>query len=313
MFSTELRRRMKIALKSGVLADEVDGLIGGNPFATRWYVDSVNGSDSYGGRSADNAFATMTKAFTKVASFDEIYVRNGIYENLSTPAGVNDVTIVGCGNKPRHDNLTDASKKGAAAWRTGTGVTDKPLLIVRTQGWRIVNMLLAGPSAEACIQLLRDTTYDASHFSAIGCRFAGGKYGITNNGGAGFVGLYDNIFQTQTTASIECLSTAIAVPLIWDIQGNEFLYGSASHILSSASNWTIKDNVFALVASTAKYIDLTHNSGQGLSNMVTGNTLAGVYTTADYVGSATDLWLGNWVTVVSTQAPNGFTITIAAA
>jgi hypothetical protein len=71
--------------------------------------------------------------------------------------------------------------------------------------------------------------------------------------------------------------------------------------------------VFALVASTAKYIDLTHNSGQGLSNMVTGNTLAGVYTTADYVGAATDLWLGNWVTVVSTQAPNGFTITIAAA
>jgi len=314
MYSDNLRRRLEVALADPQARDELESVIGSKPYAKHWYVNSITGSDTqHDGRSADSAFDTMTQAFTKVGDGDVIHLRGGIYENLTTPAGITDVTIIGESTKPRHDNLTDAQKMGAAAWRTATAVTDEPLLIVRSQGWRVVNILFAGPSAETCIQLLRDTTYDSSHFSAIGCRFAGGAYAITNNGGAGFVGLYGNTFQTQTTASICGLTTAIAVPLLWDIQDNFFCYGSASHILSSASNWQIKNNTFALVASTAKYIDLTHNSGQGLSNMVTGNTFAGVYTTADYVGAATDLWLGNWVTIITTQAPNGFTVTVPAA
>ena len=63
------------------------------------------------------------------------------------------------------------------------------------------------------------------------------------------------------------------------------------------------------MASTALYVDLTG----GANNVVTGNMLGGVYTTADYVAGTSDLWLGNWVTVISTQAPNGFTILAPAA
>jgi hypothetical protein len=309
MYSDNLHRRLEVALADPRARDELVSAIGTSPFSTHWYINGVTGDDTKNeGSSADRPFKTMARAFTAISSGDVIHLRGGVYENLTTPAGVTDVTIIGESTKPRHDHLTDAQKMGAAAWRTASGVTNQPLLIVRSQGWRIVNLLLAGPSAETCIQLLRDATYDSSHFSAIGCRFAGGKYAITNNGGAGFVGLYGNTFQTQSTASIACLTTAIAVPLIWDIQDNFFCYGSASHILSSASNWLIKNNVFALVAASALYIDLVANSAQGLSNVVTGNTLAGIYNESDYKASGTDLWVGNWVTAISTEAPNGFTI-----
>mgnify|MGYP001293253179 CR=1 FL=1 len=314
MYSDNLRRRLEIALADPQARDELESVMGSKPYSTHWYVNSITGSDTeHDGRSADSAFDTMDKAFDSVGDGDVIHLRGGIYENLTTPAGITDVTIIGETTKPRHDNLTDAQKMGAAAWRTATSVTDQPLLIVRSQGWRVVNILFAGPTAEACIQLLRDTTYDSSHFSAVGCRFSGGAYAITNKGGAGFVGLYGNTFQTQTTASIECLNTGIAVPLIWDIQDNFFCYGSASHIRSSASNWLLKNNVFATVASTAIYVDLAYNSSQGLANVLTGNTFAGTYHTADYNFSATDIALGNWVAVRTTQAPNGYTIMIPAA
>jgi len=286
-----------------------------NPWAKHWYVNTVAGSgaaDGYDGDDPRAPLLTMTEAFTRIGSGDIIHLRGGVYENLTTPAGVNDVTIRGESTKPRHDHLTDATKKGAACWKTASDVTDEPLLIVRTQGWRVENLLIAPPSGEAGIQLLRDTTYDASHFSAIGCRFAqtSGKYAITNNGGAGFVGLYGNWFQGMATAAILCLTTAIAVPLMWDIQDNFFGYANASHILSSASHWRIKNNEFMTVAAEALYIDLTYNSGQGLANVVTKNLLAGGYDTADYIGSATDDWTGNFSADVAEAevGDNGITI-----
>jgi hypothetical protein len=279
-----------------------------------WFVNTQHTGAFGTGRSFDRPLRTMAEAFAKVATYDKIYVKNGVYENLQTPYGVNDVSIIGVGNKPRHDNLTNPTKKGAAAWRTASGVTASPLLEVRTQGWRVVNMLFAPPSGAPGIKLSRaasgggvDET-DSSHFSMIGCRVAAGQNAIENAGGAAFVLLKDNRFEAQTASSVVCTSTSIAVPLQWDVIDNYFGFLSASHILSSASSWRIKGNVFGPVASTAKYIDLTHNSGQGLNNMVVENTLAGVYELSDYVGGTGDKWLGNWVTAEGTTAPDGFTI-----
>lgn len=323
MSSQDLRNRMRVALGSGSSRDELDATLGGlSPAGVRLYVDTIHGygSDTQcDGRSLDRPFLTMSRAFTELSnlhakvatsgSYAKIFVVGGIYENLTAPTNITDVSIIGCGNKPRHDNTTNALKKGASAWRTASGVTDQPLCIFGGgQGWSIQNMLIAPPSAEAGFRLVNDSTHDGSHFRMSNCRVAAGKYAIDTAGGAGFVGLYNNRFEAQTTASIVCSSTSNAIPLQWDIQDNYFGYLSASHILASASSWNIKNNVFATVASTAVYIDLTYNSGQGLNNFVSGNVLGGTYTTADYVASSTDLWLGNWVTAISTQAPNGFTI-----
>lgn len=303
-------RRRPDAYRAGLAIRTSGGpVLRENPMGNEWfYKASVLGGRFGDGRNPDAPNRDMADLFGRISSGDTIYVRGGVYANLTTPAGVTDVSIVGATSKPRHDHASDAQKMGSAAWRTASGVTDAPLLIVRSQGWRIANMLLAPPSAEAGVELFRDATYDASHFSLLGCRVAAGKYAITNRGGAGFVEIRDTRFEAQTTASIECLTTAIAVPLQWQILNSFFGFLSASHILSSASHWWVKGNTFAKVASTAKYIDLTHNTGQGLENVVTGNYLAGTYDTDDYVASGTDNWVGNDTTAVATTAPDGRTI-----
>jgi len=316
MFSDDLANRLRIALASGSARDELWALLGGtNPFGQHWYVNAevTNSGD---GTSPSQGFKTMAEAFAKVDNDDTIHLRGPIYENLTVPQKTG-VTILGDGAGLRHGSTTNTSEGYAPSWRTGSGVTDEPLLIMTTQGWTIANILFSPPSAETGIELHSDTTgtYEEtmSGTRIIGCRFAQGKYAITDDGGSGFVSVIGNRFEGQTTCSIETLNTAHAVPLQWEVRDNYFGYLSASHIRVSASSWNIKNNTFAKVASTAVYIDLTYISGQGLNNVVTQNTFAGVYTTADYIGAATDLWLGNWVTVVSTQAPNGFTIAIAAA
>ena len=317
MASTELRRRLRNALRTEKYSNELLGLIGGSPFADHWYVDAENGKAVNDGKGPTSAFSTMTLALAAVSDGDVIHLRGPIFENCTSPTGVAGVTILGDGTGLRHGSTTNTSEGYAPAWRTASGVTDEPLLIMTSQGWTIEGILFAGPSAETAIEIHSDGTTTPeetmSGLRILNCRFAAGKYAITDDGGSAFIEIDNCRFETQTTCSIECLNTNHAIPLAWKITNSIFGAGSASHIRSSASKWVIKDNVFATVASTAIYIDLQYNSSQGSNNVLAGNTFAGVYTTADYLFDSTDIALGNYVAVVSTQAPNGFTVAIATA
>src|SRR5262245_29091626 len=74
----------------------------GSTYGRAWWVDGNQGNDNLSGQSHSEPFATMAQAFTKIASGDVIYVRGNIREQLTTPAGVFDVSIIGPSPVTRH-------------------------------------------------------------------------------------------------------------------------------------------------------------------------------------------------------------------
>jgi surface antigen len=270
-------------------------------YATHYFVDGDNGNDAFDGASPDRPYATMAKAFSVIASGDTIHVRGNIREELTTPAQVFDVTIIGASNRPRHADTTPAGGESGATWRPPASPTAAtPLLIIQQQGWTIQNILFDAPVDAAAIRLLRNgaagnAERDASHASIIGCRFDSGLIGIENNGGAAFVLVQGCRFYRLTgsgAAGIKCTSTAIAVPLNWQIIASHFA-GNASHLLSSLSGSEIRWNTFGNFTATLS-VDVQSNSGQGANNVLTQNYLSGTYSATAYPPGTDNEWAGNY-------------------
>jgi len=291
--------------------------------STTYFVDTVNGSNNNDGQSFENAYATMAKALSVVATGGKIYFTGDIREQLTGSNTLYDVSIIGVGSLHHPDKLT-TEHPGACMWRmpASGGVETTPLLIVRGRGWKFFNIFFDGPATAAAVQLVRTaegaSEYDASHASFIGCRFTTGQNHIENNGGVSNITIKGCEFRGSTAVSIVTVSGAgIAFPLNWKIEDNHFMpdngfaSGNAGHIDMPMMNCVIKNNTFGLVVGDALYIDLSGGEG---GNMVVGNYFAGVYNTADYLkAEASDMWLGNWCTVEAVTAPTGFTILVPAA
>src|SRR5690606_5733129 len=110
-------------------------------YGKRLFVDAKNGNDANSGRRPGEPVKTMSRAFALVRSGDVIWSMGKITEQLDTPAGVFDVTVMGAGTRPRHaDNHTEASgKRGSSAstWTApSSGSTANPLVTVNQQGWK---------------------------------------------------------------------------------------------------------------------------------------------------------------------------------
>jgi len=193
-----------------------------SPFSKVIFVDGNVGNDGYNGSTPALALRTMSKAFTSyLASGDTIVFRGNIREELTTPAGVFDVTIVGAGNKPRHaDAHTGNGGFSAATWKPPAVPTAAtPLLIVQQQGWSLYNILFDCPVDAAAVQLLRDAgagdaERDASHATISGCRFATGQNAIQLKGGPNFVRIENNTFHGLTTSAINNTVGAVSVPTL---------------------------------------------------------------------------------------------------
>lgn len=278
----------------------VTGVIAG----THRYVDTVNGSNSYDGLSWSNAYLTMAKALQVVQSYDVIHFVGDVREELTATNLAFDVTIVGHGNNPRHPGW--GTKPGSATWRPPASPTaTTPLLKVRAQGWRFINILFDCPVDSAGIYLERNalsgtSEYDASHAQVYGCRFESGKWGIQNAGGCGFVSVQGSRFyrlDESGGAGIICTSTAVAVPLNWQIGGqvrNHFA-NNASHILSSMSYSEIIGNTFGRFTATLSIdIDDQPSANQGEYNTITGNYLSGTYGATAYPPGSNNEWAGNF-------------------
>lgn len=285
---------------------------------------AADGANGRTGKSERQALASMTEAFARLtaahtrtpgsAHGSTIHLNGPIFENATGPASVSGITIKGFGGGLRHGSLANHAEGYAPAWRTASGVTATPLLLLTTQGIRIRDILMAPPSAAAGIKIVSDSLADPektlSGLDIANVRFPGGKYAIEDAGGAGFVTIREGCrFEGQTTTSIECTSTSNALPLQWQILDSYFGYLSAAHIKAAASHWLLRGNVFATVAAAGKYIDLTG----GANNFVTKNTLGGVYDTSDYVAGTSDSWLQNAVAVKATTAPDGLTLSVPTA
>jgi hypothetical protein len=275
-----------------------------------WFVDASSGVDG-NGESPSTASATMDKIFDKLASGDIIYAIGNIREQLVTPVQVFDVTIIGCGNRPRNADATPAGGNWAAVtWRAPAsgGTAAQATLRILQQGWTIYNILFNMIDTNAAgIEIVRnagadDAERDASHASIIGCRFAGAGIGIRSGVAGSFtenttnVLVQGNTFLSNTTA---ILQTAGFGGLNWQIKDNDFIT-CTNDIVGPFSATKIIGNRMSL-APTASIV-LTGGSG----NMVHYNALPGTYAAgALYAPGTSDDWNGN-------AASTGFTAAVPA-
>jgi hypothetical protein len=293
------------------------------PFSTYWFVDANNftgnSSDGNTGQSPEEPFTTMERAFEVVKSGDVITFIGNIREQLTTPAGVFGVTIIGGSTSPRNADAfsggtTADGGRFAASWLSPASATaGAPLCDVLQQGWRFQNFLFgAAPADTASVRLFRNggagsLERDASHASFYGMRFDSSPIAIQGSGGPAFVTIASSLFARATTTAISAITGAgIGTNLNWNIVGNRF-YSNINHIVAPLSGGVIQDNV--LGTFTTKGIDLT---GGLTANVVTKNALSGAYDTTSYNAAAGDFWVGNYATVEAVTAPDGITIAVPA-
>lgn len=305
MPSQLLRNHLRTGLASVSAANELESLVmGSKPFSTAWYVDTFSGGTNNDGRSADAAFSTMSAALSAAQTNDVIFFKGDVREELVGSNLKFDITIVGTGGTHHADQPTSAYDPGAAVWRPPASPTaTTPLIEVRGRGWTFINILFDCPVDDAAIKLVRNASsgtdeYDSSHARIIGCRFTDGDIGIENSGGASFVRVSGCQFQrlnaTSSSAGIKCTSTSVAVPLNWVIEDSEF-HNNSSHILSSMSYSSIRDNTFGRFSQTlAIDIDDQPSANQGEYNVIWGNYLSGTYGLTAYPAGTNNEWAGNF-------------------
>lgn len=267
-----------------------------------WFVDTTQGTNGTG-RSPKNAFTTMAAAFTVAQSGDIIYFVGKVAEQLVTPVQVFDVTVIGCGNRPRHaDSTPTGGSYAASQWGppTSGAVSGQATVRVLQQGWKFVNTLFTMESSTAAgVELVRNAASgnserDASHAHILGCKFAGAGVGVR----FGVAGSYteivnhavieDSHFIDNTTA----ISSAIQVSRAY-IERNKFNVNT-NHITAQLGSSIIMDNVFS--NHTTDSIVLTSGAGK---NIVTKNYLSGTYSNAGgyTAANANDEWAGNFNTL----------------
>lgn len=287
------------------------------PFSTYYFVDADNftgaASDGNTGLSPEDPLLTMERCFAIIASNNHsgavISFIGNVREQITAPLGIFDVTIIGCGNQPRHADAFDG-KNGysAATWRPeATPVATTPLLTIQSQGWRLMNFLMTtGVAATPLLKIARnsesgDAEIDGGHASVYGMRFDGAPVGI-QVATTGFIGVYNSFFRGMTTAAINTVAGGPGSNGFWDICGNRFddnVNGIVAPLLQS----TIRGNYFEKFTTLS--IDLTNGS----TNAVNGNYLSGAYD-AGYAPATSDDWCGNFSmdTGAAGVGDNGITI-----
>lgn len=273
-----------------------------------WYVDGSAGTTG-NGRSPKSAFDTMQKAFDHISNGDIIYAVGKVTEQLVTPVQVFDVTIVGCGNRPRHADAAPVGSNAATfTWAApASPVAGQALCRVLQQGWRFVNILWAASAGCACIELVRNAASgnderDASHAEIVGCRFAGVastdsaiKFGATS-----FTEIVNNVFVHKN--DFQNLATAIkeqsaGLQYRAQIDSNVFISNTNDIVLGGYFTH-VTNNVMSLAPTAC----IVLSGGTG-SSQVHGNYLPGTYVTgALYAEGTGDNWNGNYASTGVTAA-----------
>lgn len=267
---------------------------------TEWFVDATGGGDGNDGHSWESPLLTMAAAFARLQSGDRISFVGKVREQLTTPVQVFDVTIIGAGNRPRHADAAPDPVGGASAatWTTpASGATNAPLVKVLQQGWRFENILFAGPSNNACIQLYRDAgaadaERDASHAEIIGCRFASGQEGISDTGGCYGALVQGCRFNALTGFCILGVGNIGVGQSEWTITDNHF-YGFTNGVKIAAFGCRVRGNTFTDGGTPNTTVVLNTNNGGGADNLIVDNyfqTATANFNTPDVVGTATDVW-----------------------
>lgn len=264
------------------------------PFKQTIYVDT-NVSTTGDGSSWGRAYKTMAEAFAHVESGGTIAFVGNVSENLTTPLGAQNVTVVGATTRPRHaDTHPLNGEKSGATWKFST---NNPLLTVRNSGWRLENILFVAHSSNYALRLERNALetsgeFDASHLEVIGCRFASGAGGINDVGGCFNVLIAGNRFQGLTTACILGVGNIGQGQTQWHIVGNHFT-GFTNGVKIAAFECVVENNKFTDGGTPNTTYVLNMTNGGGADNFIVNNyfqTSTANFNTPDVVGAATDVW-----------------------
>lgn len=280
-------------IHTGVAVDNA----GATPRSTKHYwVHGNVGNDGNSGLSPETPLRTMQAAFNQLGSGDVVHLNGKITENLTTPAGVFDVTIIGEGNRPRHaDAHTTNNGYSTADWRASSNSV--PNLIIQQQGWRIVNILFVGATSSDCIKLSRDAgsgdaERDSGHAEIINCRFASGSNGINDTGGNVNVLVQNNRFEALTGFAILGVGNIGVGQSDWKIVDNTF-DGFTNGIKIAAFGCRIQNNTFTAGGTPNTTVVCNVSNGGGQDNFIIDNwfqTATANFNTPDVVGNATDVW-----------------------
>lgn len=294
-------------------------VVGGMPisaYGKYLFVDGNQGSDGNRGTDSKRPLRTMDAAFDKLNSGDVILFRGNIREQLVSPVGVFDVTIIGCGNRPRHaDAHTGNGGYSGATWRApSTGETSAALLRIQQQGWKVHNVCFQiGATSSYAIEIYKtddsgDDERDGAHLIVSDCKIQGqsaGGVGIRASGGMGFIGVYNNLFLGCTTG-IGSGAGGGGTQGWWEVVGNRFSDNTNGMVVPLVKS-LVKGNYF-LATQT---IDLSLSGGS--NNVVTENVFMNDYDLS--VAGTNDLWFNNYALDAASDevAADGKTTAVPAA
>lgn len=295
-----------------------------NPWGRHFWVNGGSGatsgqsnvgSDGNDGTSPEQSLLTMERAFELIRSGDTIHLMGNVKEQLSTPAGVFDVTVIGPSPVTRHPDAHAADTTNGGYWSARWGAPSSPtastpLVKVRQQGWKFINILFTGDEDDSvgCVQLFRDggsgdAEDDASHAQFYNCRFATGLYGIQDSGGCARVKIYGCEFmqftESDNDAIINVTGAGIGTMWGWEIVGNKF-HANHTDIDIAAAGPIIMHNHFVLNSlgtTNTIAIDLTGGSEELVAQnyMYCASDESSVVN-ARFVASSTPSWGPNYYT-----------------
>jgi hypothetical protein len=252
------------------------------------------------------SFETFADLSPNLRSRDLIYLSGVLREQVQTPVGVLDVTILGAANKPRQATSGGVPTGGGASWLAPTTpVALTPLLSIIEQGWSIRNIQMAPVAGAPCLWFRRQesvTIPDASHFVVSGCFFStGGAAGIGIAVGECSYGLIENNdFMGLGTGIGYVTDGGFAIGQYRHIVGNRFRRGTLNDIMIPGTNDLIENNVFQGLFATEGGWRINLDGGAA-GCMVLNNYVADVDTTIALgfkKSQAADIWRNFVATVV---------------
>src|SRR5690349_3769157 len=250
--NSSLWSQLKKFREQGGLASPAANL---KPDGRTFYVHAIDGvgSDGNDGRSFTTPLRTMSRALELVDSLDTIRVVGVVKEQLVTPAGVHDVSIICGANQPRQATDSGTPTGGGSTWLPPASPSaTTALLRVIGQGWRVANMQLVPHTSSACIEVERNAgppERDGSHFQLIGNRLVGGTTanGIVFKGGGYNCIIEGNEFESLTGTAILSNGTGVSVPLANKIRQN--IFNACTNCIAISSNkGLVIGNIFRVAA-----------------------------------------------------------------
>jgi hypothetical protein len=231
-------------------------------FGNTWFVDANNGSDSFEGKAPDNAFATLTKVFTKIGFNDTVFVNRGQYDgNFSTPLNsvAPFVSLIGVGP-------TDI---GYGPFLTADSPSS-PILEVRARGWRISGFEIDCPTSSQAFKLTTTGTSNANFLQIDNCLFTGGQGAINWFGAPTFTRIANCTFDQHTASAMLCSNSATDTPRSCEIFNNIF-HENINDINMNPRGFkfsVIRGNVFHLQGINRDKLVMLDNRGGGGTSII---------------------------------------------